>query len=1192
VEIYGHYFTANKIAEDKVKVHILCASVGPRTYHIIKNLCLPDKPESKTFKDLTDIVKGYYKPKISEASASLIFNNRVRKPEETVQVFVAELRRLVQSCNYGEHLKRALRDRFIAGINDKDIQEKILTISDDELTFDKACQIAQAHEAACRNVKELQRGQMASVNKLYVQKPWKQSKDVKPKKPQDEKYVKKTSERNKRCFRCGNDHNPNMCWFKTKECYGCGKRGHTKTMCRSESQTVKHVTEDIASDDNSDVEVHTLYHLNENVSKVPPIPVTVKVDGKDQSFELDTGSPFTMISVESAREVMNNVEEKLKKSTVQIKSFTGHGVHVHGSLDVTIEYNNQCYDAEMLVTDYKPTLLGSDLIEKLQMKVMKISCISENDDDNLQAVLHKHQNVFNKELGKLKGFQAKIHVNDDTTPIFYQARQVPYAMRSKVEDELKRLEKETVIESVKYSEWAAPVVPVLKPNGEIRLCGDYKVTVNRVSKLEQYPIPTLDEITTKLAHGSVYHKLDLSHAYAQIELEPESRKYVTVNTIKGLYQYSRLPYGIASAPAIFQRVIESVLCDLPSTAVYLDDILVTGRTVSESLKNLDDVLSRLEDAGLRLKKQKCMFMADTVTYLGHRISKAGIEPVTEKVKAIVQAQPPANVTQLKAFLGLLNYYGRFLKDLSHELHPLHKLLHKDVKWAWGASQQQCFEKVKSMMVSARVLVHYNPSYPLILQCDASAYGLGCVLSHMMPDGFEHPIGFVSRTLNAAEKNYSQLDKEGASIIFGLKKFHKYVYGRAFTIVTDHKPLIYLFHEEKQIPMMASPRLQRWAVIMRAYEYSIEYKPGPEHQNADCFSRLPLKETVPVEDEDCTVLALKEVEEHTLLTAEQLADWTKYDPVMSNVHEYILRGWPSEQMDPKFAAYKVRKDELSVLSGVILWGARVVVPPRGRTAVLQELHAGHPGATRMKALARSYVWYPGLDSAIEETVASCVTCQEHRKCPAVAPLHPWEYPDGAWKRIHIDYAGPYKGVMLLIIVDAYSKWIETFITQSTSSETTIKKLRECFAQHGIPDMIVSDNAAYFRSEEFADFTRKNGIQHTFVAPFHPSGNGLAERAVQTIKEGLEKTEGDCLHTKLYRFLLLYRITPQTTTGKSPSELLNHRKLKTTLDLLHPSTRGKVTEQQMKMKQYHDRNARRRSLEVGEIVRVKNFASGPK
>ena len=251
-------------------------------------------------------------------------------------------------------------------------------------------------------------------------------------------------------------------------------------------------------------------------------------------------------------------------------------------------------------------------------------------------------------------------------------------------------------------------------------------------------------------------------------------------------------------------------------------------------------------------------MQEKVEYLGHQISAAGLQPTEEKVRAVKEAPVPGDVTQLKSSLGLLNYYGKFLPNLSNVLAPLHSLLEKPNKWSWSSKQQEAFDTAKCLLTLDCLLVHYSPDKDLILACDASPYGVGAILSHRMEDGQERPVVFASRTLAAAEKNYSQLDKEALAIIFGVKKFHRYLAGRKFCIFSDHCPFQYLLGERNAIPAMASARVQRWALTLSAYDYQIVYKPGSKHANADSLSRLPLPEEpteVPVPGDTILVIPL-------------------------------------------------------------------------------------------------------------------------------------------------------------------------------------------------------------------------------------------------------------------------------------------------------------------------------------------------
>ena len=387
--------------------------------------------------------------------------------------------------------------------------------------------------------------------------------------------------------------------------------------------------------------------------------------------------------------------------------------------------------------------------------------------------------------------------------MFCKPRPVPFALRDAASQELDRLESAGIIEKVPYADWAAPIVLVPKSDGSLRLCGDYKLTVNRSLEVEQYPLPKASDLFSSLTGGQKFTKLDLAQAYQQLPLDQKSQEYCIINTHQGLYRFTRLPFGVASAPAVFQRVIDTILQGIPHVLCYLDDLLITGTTEEEHLQNLEEVLRRLQQHGITLKRSKCKFFQDSVEYLGHCIDAQGLHTLPAKLEAIRKAPKPTNQQQLHSFLGLLQYYG----NLSTLVGPLNSLLQKNQPWKWTKECEKAFEDAKEALSSSSVLVHYNPNLPLCLATDASSYGVGAVISHVFANGDEHPIAYASRSLTASEKNYSQLEKEALSIVFGIKKFHQYLYGHLFTLYTDHKLLTNILGPNQDVPPIAAARLQ-------------------------------------------------------------------------------------------------------------------------------------------------------------------------------------------------------------------------------------------------------------------------------------------------------------------------------------------------------------------------------------------------
>ena len=380
------------------------------------------------------------------------------------------------------------------------------------------------------------------------------------------------------------------------------------------------------------------------------------------------------------------------------------------------------------------------------------------------------------------------------------------------------------------------------------------------------------------------------------------------------------------------------------------------------------------------------------------------------------------------------------------------------------------------------------------------------------------------------------------------------------------------------------------MTLSAYDYTIAYKPGEQHSNADSLSRLPLPEASEEVPQPPEIVLMMETLQGSPVNAQNIQLWTDRDPVLSRVRNLVLQGWRNIE-DEELLPFSRRRDELSVQDGCILWGGRIVVPKAGQAKVLNQLHDSHPGVSKMKGLARGIVWWPGINKDVEERVKSCAQCQQNQKSPAQAPLHPWDWPKRPWARIHIDYAGPFMGKMFLVLVDAHSKWLDVRVVPSATSENTIQKLRSIFATYGIPETLVSDNGSAFTSAEFQEFAKRNGIRHITASPYHPASNGLAERAVQTFKEAMKKSSSGDIETRIARFLFRYRITPHSTTGVPPAELLMGRRPRSTLDLMQPDVATRVQTNQERQKSGHDSHTKARTFAPGDKVFVHNFASGP-
>lgn len=487
-------------------------------------------------------------------------------------------------------------------------------------------------------------------------------------------------------------------------------------------------------------------------------------------------------------------------------------------------------------TEALPFLVHSTVEETPEVNSgeLVIGNLTPAQKEQFDELIDENRDLFawdSKQLGRTSLVQHNIDVGD-ALPIrkrWYRTSQVEKAF---IGEEIDRMLQQGLIEKSK-SPWASPVVLVRKKNGKLRLCVDYR-PLNKVTKKDRYPLPRIDDMLDSLGGAAWFTSLDLASGYWQVELDPKDREKTAFITQFGTFQFTVMPFGLCNAPATFQRLMDEVLRDLlwDFVVVYLDDLNVFSRTYAEHLKHLRAVFDRLRQAGLKLNPEKCKFVSPELIFLGHVIDKQGVRTDPDKIEKVKNFPVPKNLTQLRGFLGLASYYRRFIKDFSKIASPLNKLLKKDVSYQWKRDQQQAFEYLKECLISSPILVYPDWNRKFILFTDASTFALGAVLTQRDKQDQEHVIAYASRTLLPAEKNYTATELECLAVVWAIGKFHHYLHGKRFSLITDHSALCHLLN-------VTTPngRLARWVMKLQAYDFDITHRSGRKHSNVDSLSRI-------------------------------------------------------------------------------------------------------------------------------------------------------------------------------------------------------------------------------------------------------------------------------------------------------------------------------------------------------------------
>jgi hypothetical protein len=823
-------------------------------------------------------------------------------------------------------------------------------------------------------------------------------------------------------------------------------------------------------------------------------------------------------------------------------------------------------------------------LQTLYDKVVDEARLSTAAAEGFGNLLLRHQNVFAKDDNDLGRTDLVLHdiQTGDARPIRQPPRRLPLAQEGDCEKEVQAMLAKGVIEPG-YSPWSSPVVLVRKKDGTLRFCVDYR-RLNAVTEFDCYPLPRIDETLDHLSGAQWFTTLDLISGYWQVGMTSEARSKSAFCTRSGLYLWKVMPFGLCNAPSTFERLMERVLQGLQwhTCLVYIDDVVVFGKDEMQLLERMEEVFHRLKSAGLKVKPRKCCFFTRETTYLGHVISGEGVKVSPEKVAAIREWPVPQNVTELRSFMGTANYYRRFVASYSTIAAPLHDLTGKGTPYVWTAVCQEAFDKLKAELCSTPVLAFPVPGAMYVLDTDASDRGIGAVLSQLVPvqsEDSKEPkyeervLAYASKTLSKHERNYCVTRREMLALVWSVRYFRPYLYGREFIARTDHASLQWLRSFKEPEGQVA-----RWLQVLGEYQYSVTHREGQKHGNADGLSRQAYCAacTEPVVEEPVHVRVTSLRPEWT---PQQLATWQEEDDELKSVIEAVragvrptadeIKGWPSVtkrlmlDWERLVCVENVVYREWYTRSGQ-LEKYQLVTPKNLRPQIMSIAHdgvlGGHYAEKKTALKLRDLFYWPRLVTDVRDYCRSCLICQRRKPHPK-RPRHPLQQDSVGepMQKVTLDLlsfdqpsdSGYHN---LLVIVDSLTKWAEAFPVEDTTAVTVAKvAVEEVFCRYGPPVQLHTDQGPQLTGEVFTEMCRLMGFNKTNTTPYRPESDGQTERMNRGLLELLSKAAADDPNnwdTKLPYVLSAYRSTPHATTGETPNRLMLGRETTVPLTLLAP------------------------------------------
>lgn len=985
---------------------------------------------------------------------------------------------------------------------------------------------------------------------------------------------------NSKCYNCGEEnHKSSECKNKEKgtKCFSCNLFGHISKNCPSKKSNVVNVN------------VVNKYKNNAMIKEI-------KFGDFKTSALFDTGSKFNIMTENVYKSLKNS---KMTTSNVYLIGFGNkdeNKIKSIGRVNCAFEIDNENFELQFEVVPNicldVPVVLGTEICSQAEIKInpsgliiKKLKQNDESDEHFLQNILKidakDFENTFDFDVSvdeaakqkviemvtkykpnkiKTTNVQMKIILKDDN-PISSGPRRLPIAERGIVEQQVDEWLKNGIIEESE-SEYSSPVVLVRKRDGTPRLCVDYR-RVNKVIVKDRFPLPLIEDQLDRLQNAKVFSTIDLKNGFFHVDVDETSRKYTSFVTHNGQYQFKKVPFGLSNSPGVFQRYVNAIFRDLARRGIalpYIDDVIIPADDEEQAIQRLEEVLNLCRDYGLEINFKKCQFLKRRVEFLGHVIENHEVSPSPAKVEALKKFKLPANLKELESFIGLANYFRKFVPNFSIIAKPLTDLRKKGQKFEIKDEQIASFDAIKDALCKKPTLRIFNQRLETEVHTDASMHGYGAVLLQRAPDdGCLHPIYFMSKKTTDAEKKYSSYELEVLAIIEALKKFRVYLLGLHFKLVTDCNAFTKTL-EKKDL----STRVARWVLLLEEYDYEVEHRSGSQMRHVDALSRYP----VMIIDED-TVIA-------------QIRNAQSKDDELAAIIEIVRN-------DAEFNNYFLKADVLFKLKDD---RELIVIPESMQTNIIRQAHEkGHFAVKKTMEIIRQEYFIPNLEAKVQKIIGCCVHCIliNRKRGKMEGELHPINKGDIPLNTYHVDFLGPLATTNkcynhILAVIDAFTKFCWLYPTKTTSAKDLIAKLQQQSRIFGNPMNIISDRGSAFTSEDFKQYCSDENINHFLITTGLPRANGQVERLNAVIASVLAKLSFDD-PTKWYKYVdIVQQIINSTysrSTQMTPFELMVGVKMRTKEDLhLKELIEGEI------VKQFNDDRDNMRQRAKESILRIQS------